>query len=1430
MAQRYFNWTLAIVLVVGLVVLASAALSLHRWQRSTLAEEALPLGEKAFADEDWDEAAKQIGRYLTINSDDTERLLMYGEAQLRMRPSASSNVQHAIAAYSAVLRLDGSNAEAARRLIEIYLGLSPAGMNQGRSPGEAELKARQFLEKNDNPTVRRFLSLALIQQRNYQEAEQTLSKLIADYPDHVEAYEVMGLFAAEHPEDVNKPANYWFEEAVRVNPDSAMAHLIRGSFLLRTGDRANAIADFEQAATLDLSDKDVHARLIGELTVARAYDEAREQIKALRAKAPTELDLWRYWSLVAIQSGTEQEMQTVAEEGLKDLSTYPWDFMPWAAELFIRAKQFDQARDCILKMQKKDIEPGRNAFLEGYLAHEQGQLQQAVTFWRKAIALGYQSRQDPTWRGHYPPVRMFLASVLEKLGDLQSAIEQLRLLVADVPDYPQFNLALARFLAQAEDWPGVLEQARTVLRLIPEQPDATLLELQARMRLLVGQDESPTTRNAWREIEAKLAELAQKGEKADQVKLLQVQASMFQGKRADAARMLDGFEGSLAEGLGATLLRVQLLVEQGDQAQAVTLLRRTMERFPQSTEPVRRLVLLLNRQGDHQECEAVVKKALSGMDQAGKRSLGLLLADLYVSWEQNDQLYDWLTQMAKDFPDDIETKRRLLALDRVLKDPKASQALVDQIKSIEGADGWQWRLAQARVWILSDQFQSNYGEIVRLLQENLLANPEDRSSRLLLGAAYEKAGELQLALTAYREALQRWPNDVAVVALTVQTLYKAGEDDEAQRVLDSAKSRDLYDPDIKRLQLQGYLRRSSDMASDSEAQREALASASDILQDMVRQDPNDTLASLRLMSILAAQEKYGEAQAVLDAVKAKDPDAVSVLVAQVQLDTARGDMDSALRLCNEAIAKEDNVFGRMLRGMTYTAFKRYEEAQADFDRMVALEPDKPEVWVTRSDFFLEIGRMRDAVSDIAKALSLAPDSLPVQRRAVTLFLNSGDPALFKQASDLLERALESHPGDSVLKLSKAQVLLARQTAPAAEQARQLLREITEERPKLADAWEKLGALELREDQLSKAMDVALRGLAENPDNRRLLQLKAQAEARRSPMLAVPTLKDLVDQDPNDMSVISQLALAYVHSNRSQEAIELLRRHLTTKDELARRQGEITLATILYQSGKVDEGAAMFKNLIQAAPDDPSLRVVWAGQSAAAQRWDEVKSIVADWQAGHPDDVVVARSVARDLVAGHVAEGMQIARELLKSDIKAHPESVGSLYLLAEVATVTGQGQEAISLNRKILELDPNNAFATNNLAWLLCEEQKQYQEALELANRGLKLRPEYIDLIETRGVIEYRMGHFEAAARDLNRSIELYPVNSPSLATTHFHLARVYAEMGRRTDAIEHLEQALTLHRRSEQSTDPGQRKSLLSSEDLAEAQRLLDDLQKGVG
>jgi hypothetical protein len=85
MTTRYFNWKLATVFVVGISVFFGAAYALNRWQVNTRAVQALPLGEEAYARQDYDEAAIQLGKYIAVNMDDVEVLLKYGDAQLKRR-------------------------------------------------------------------------------------------------------------------------------------------------------------------------------------------------------------------------------------------------------------------------------------------------------------------------------------------------------------------------------------------------------------------------------------------------------------------------------------------------------------------------------------------------------------------------------------------------------------------------------------------------------------------------------------------------------------------------------------------------------------------------------------------------------------------------------------------------------------------------------------------------------------------------------------------------------------------------------------------------------------------------------------------------------------------------------------------------------------------------------------------------------------------------------------------------------------------------------------------------------------------------------------------------------------------------------------------------------------------------------------------------
>ena len=136
--KTHFNWKLAIVLVIAVVVTAFTALALRRWQRGRRAENALVLGTEAHQKHDWDQAAKHLGTYVAVARQDAPALLKYANAQLNIRPLKNSNVRQAIAAYRAALRADKENLQTVLELTQLYLNLA--------MPGEAELVATRYLK------------------------------------------------------------------------------------------------------------------------------------------------------------------------------------------------------------------------------------------------------------------------------------------------------------------------------------------------------------------------------------------------------------------------------------------------------------------------------------------------------------------------------------------------------------------------------------------------------------------------------------------------------------------------------------------------------------------------------------------------------------------------------------------------------------------------------------------------------------------------------------------------------------------------------------------------------------------------------------------------------------------------------------------------------------------------------------------------------------------------------------------------------------------------------------------------------------------------------------------------------------------------------------------------------------------------------------
>jgi tetratricopeptide (TPR) repeat protein len=655
--------------------------------------------------------------------------------------------------------------------------------------------------------------------------------------------------------------------------------------------------------------------------------------------------------------------------------------------------------------------------------------------------------------------------------------------------------------------------------------------------------------------------------------------------------------------------------------------------------------------------------------------------------------------------------------------------------------------------------------------------------------------------------LNRSPRDARIIARLAGALYGANEFERAETVLQQAAKNGVENPDLKRLELQGYLRRGQ------------LNSASDVLGNLLNEDPNNDQIGLSLALLKMRQGDFLGARTLLDGIAGRDSNSIAVTAALIEMKVRQGMGEEALQLCKKVIQERPNAFTYILRGRVQASLGDKQSALDDFKKAVEMEPNNIDAWLTKIDFVASMGLMEDAITDVEKALVLDPNNVMVQQRAVALLLSSNKTDLRKRGQSMLNIAIEANPGNTEFLLQKARLLLATNTAPAIQEATDILEKITETHPASGEAWTLLARTELGRGQTSKAIDVALRGLVYRPNDKSLMLLKAYAEAIRSPSLAIPTLKAVLEHEPNDIGVVTLLAETYVKTGEFDKGVQLLESQL-----LSSQRAEdwyhlnLELAVALYKSGKVSEANEVIKTLYESAPGDPRPLLVELGLLKDDGLWDNLTQKAVAWCTAHPNNAAATVRIADVLAAAKNDQANKAAESLYRQTIE-HDSNFAEGYLkLGTLLQMKGRPAEAAKMYQHLLEISPENVIAINNLAWILCEVQNQYNEALTLAERGLTLQPDYVDLIDTRGMAYYRLGRMDKAVEDFRRCVLLYSGQMPALVNSYFHLGRALVKLGQKAEARGQLSKALELNSEIK----------ALSPEDSAEANRLIELLSKG--
>lgn len=1371
MRQGRVNWNLIIVLFLAVVIVLITGFGLRKYHRGRRAEMGLSEGLAAYKQGQWKDAASFLGQYLSVTPTDIDILMKYAESNLSIQPFNRDSLAQAINAYRSVLRLE-SNPQAAEKLVGIYL--------QYGMPGEAELIARRFAKNDESGDFKQSLAVSLMYQRKYDEAFGVLSELIKQHPEQVIAYKLLGQIAEKRADLTPVSPQEWYDRAIRENPESAEAYLYRSIYRTEKEQYEQATEDIEHAEKCDLSDVEVRLLLAAVWSRRGDNERALKHLQAVRETDPTNIGLWQLWSVVAGQMDDTEQIVKVADDGLAALGPENYNFLVIAADLYVQANHLDRAEECLAILKDAEAERSTLLNLEGQIAHARNQWAVAIAKWQQAIQLGHSGES----------VYLNLAETLDMINNRPAAIQILRRYVSQNENVFRGHLRLSQLYSKDQNWDESLEQATAAVQLKPTSLEARIHYLRCRIELL-DKDKFFDT-----EVLKKSIQLLIDNSNAMPAHLLMFQLAIIEQDYDHAQTILDEVEQTYGQSLTVAVSRARLMMILGQYDQAVSLLEQSLADYPESVDIVRLLLMRYIQQKDYDKALALLNTAKeTAVNAYMQRQYELWHAEVLMRAGRKKEALDVYRVMAENNQSDIFARRQLLSASvRTDETSEQMQQWIDEIKAAEGQDGWQWKYEQARLWLADENkedFNRRYPDIVKLLNENISLNAEDQASRILLASCHERAGNIQLALSLYQDATPRQSRNLDFIVAAVSAMYRAREFRQAQALLAQAAQEGLTDPRLEKYQLQDNLRVGK--------QGDAIS----LLEKIVSEVPDDDGARLSLALLQIRQGRFHEAQAEIQKILDRNPDSSAAVAAMAELYLNQNQPEKALQTTNDYIAAHDTLAGHVMRAQILWAVGDKDGVGQEADTIVEKFADDRNGLLAASRFYQDIGKSEDAIAVITKLLKTSTEDFAVCKQAALVFLDQPEESYHQKGADLLAAALKQNPGDIQLRIKKVQLLTQKKNAVVFGEAKSILSQLVAEYPRLEEAWTAMAQIALVEREPGKAMDIALQGLSYLPDSRTLKVLRAQAQSMRSPEMAVEMLEVLHRDYPEDPSVILMLSQNYRKTDKLSKAVTLLEKSLEEPalKNIVPLKNEYISA--LYASGNKNGAITLYQELIRQT-NNSGVLLNWVDVLMEHAAPTDIEMAYQQWTGLYKNDsrkVVLAAVLSKMIHMPHPA-AMSTADKMIESAINAYPDSPVGYQAKATLLHISGKKIDAIPWYEKAIALDPDQVIAINNLAWILCTEKADYQKALEYAQKGLEINPNYVDLIDTRGTIYMQLSEYQKAAADFAKCETMYFPTNPNRTLSAFHHGQCLLKMGDKTQALIKLLKAQDMDTVSQTLTD----------------------------
>jgi tetratricopeptide (TPR) repeat protein len=282
--------------------------------------------------------------------------------------------------------------------------------------------------------------------------------------------------------------------------------------------------------------------------------------------------------------------------------------------------------------------------------------------------------------------------------------------------------------------------------------------------------------------------------------------------------------------------------------------------------------------------------------------------------------------------------------------------------------------------------------------------------------------------------------------------------------------------------------------------------------------------------------------------------------------------------------------------------------------------------------------------------------------------------------------------------------------------------------------------------------------------------------------AITEFETLLDQDPDNHGARFSQALIFLETEAFKKATTAFKTLIASNQRV--EEARYYLAYSLENQNLIKEAVLEYQSIPSRAENFVAAQQQATRLLIAQGEFNKAHESLIQASKGQPQLQILFITMESRLLLQ--SDNADRAKDLIEASLNRFPGEIELLFARVLYFDLIGDKQNSERDLKQIIRIQPDDSRALNHLGYMLATQTSRFEEANTLIERAIKISPEDPAIIDSLAWIQYKLGRFDKAFKNIARAYERFP--DPEVAS---HMGEILWALNRRKDALSIWNQAL---------------------------------------